>query len=79
MKTIVTIFAIALGSPCLAQDQIEPTEGLLPMPEHVKANIEELRTYGDRFEKAIIAIEAQWAKPVWTDCDAEPYLDDGLS
>jgi hypothetical protein len=37
------------------------------MPEEVRTNIEDLRQYGDRFEKVIAAIEAEWAKPMWAD------------
>jgi len=68
MKTLMIAAAtLTISMPAFAGDA-KPTEfDFQPMPEEVRANIEELRQYGDRFEKVIAAIEAQWAKPIWAD------------
>ena len=66
MKTLMyAAFALAISLPAYAQDSQSLDAGLRQMPEQVRANIEKLRQYGDRFEKVIAAIEAEWAKPMW--------------
>ncbi len=66
MKTLIyAALALAISVPAFAQDRQSLDAGLCPMPEEIKAKIEELRQYGDRFEKAIAAIEAEWEKPTW--------------
>lgn len=73
MKTIIaTTIALVISTPAYADGSASVDSELRPMPEEVKANIEDLREYGDRFEKAIAAIEAEWAKPEWSegsDCE----------
>ncbi|MDH5798065.1 MAG: hypothetical protein OEZ19_05830 [Paracoccaceae bacterium] len=67
MKTLmIAVAVLTISTPAFAKDAKPAEFDLQPLPEEVRANIEELRQYGDRFEKAIAAIEAQWAKPMWT-------------
>lgn len=68
MKVLITVVTAAvIGMPAFAQDTTSFETNLLPMPEHVKTSIAELRKFGDRYEKAIAAIESQWSKPLWID------------
>ena len=68
MKTLIyATLALTISLPAFAHDSQSLNTGLRPMPEEVRTNIEDLRQYGDRFEKVIAAIEAEWAKPMWAD------------
>ncbi|MCP5088333.1 MAG: hypothetical protein GY952_16195 [Rhodobacteraceae bacterium] len=71
---IVTAATLFIALPAMAQETTITKEEFQPMPAHVQASIEELRKYGDRFEKSIAAIEAQWQNPSWSfeaDCADE--------
>jgi hypothetical protein len=69
MKTLAIAAAILFALPALADEKPLDEFQVRPMPESVKARIAELRSHGDRFEKAIAAIERQWLLPAWSDCD----------
>lgn len=63
-RTVLFATLLALsGAPGVAQD-VEST-GRVLLPPDVAQRVAELRTHGDRFEKAIRLIEAQAALPEW--------------
>ena len=50
---IAAVTALTISMPAFGGDIQSTQIDLRPMPAEVKANIEELRHYGDRFEKVI--------------------------
>ena len=74
MKKLL-IAATLFAMPAYAQGVPEQSEIPASMPEHVQQSIAQLRAHGDRFEKAIAAIEAQWILPQWSDCDQETQAE----
>ena len=66
MKTLAisTAFALSLG-PVAAEDMDDHFDTDALLPAHVLAGIEELASYGDRFELAIERIRAEALKPSW--------------
>lgn len=78
MKALVLAITLISATPVLAQNAIEIDTGISPMPEHVRARIEELRMHGDRFAPVIAAIEAEWTKPSWAECDGSDDVTPGF-
>ena len=70
MKKLM-IAATFFAMPAFAQESATQSQDALEMPDHVKHSIAPLRAYGDRLDKAIAAIEAQWQLPRWADCEQD--------